>query len=239
MRVDNQDRFPLLSQSLYERLLAVYPRKHREEYGPAMTQLFRDQSREAWRNARLRGLVMLWLRILPDLLRTSFLEHIDNLKAKKIMANKISGGARPNSAAWSAFFAVFILVFGLVLMVGIITAYILPEQFSSRARIMLERDQDQGLSKNVYDTNFIQTECVVIQSEIILDKVIDQLDLNSKWAKKFGTDTKLKRSGYPRQPDRPELSGPKGRPENEAKNRGFSRGGIGPRYKRDKCLSQK
>ena len=32
----------------FERLLIFYPRAHREEYGPAILQLFRDQGREAW-----------------------------------------------------------------------------------------------------------------------------------------------------------------------------------------------
>ena len=37
----------LSSQKIYEHLLAAYPKAHREEYGAAMSQLFRDQCRDA------------------------------------------------------------------------------------------------------------------------------------------------------------------------------------------------
>src|ERR1051326_1611361 len=94
------------SQKLYERLLALYPKAHREEYGPPMAQLFRDQSRDAWRSARRWGLVALWLRVLPDLLKTSMLEHLSELKGKKSMAEKIAEVARPRSAPLKAFFGV-------------------------------------------------------------------------------------------------------------------------------------
>ena len=36
------------SQQLYERLLPLYPRAHREEYGPAMAQLPISYSHKAW-----------------------------------------------------------------------------------------------------------------------------------------------------------------------------------------------
>ena len=45
-----------------------------------------------------------------------------------------------------------------------------------------------------YDPYFIQTEFEVIQSEIILDKVIDALDLNEKWRKKYNYEGKFKTS---------------------------------------------
>src|ERR1035441_9123540 len=38
----------LRSQNIFERLLVAYPKAHRVEYGAAMSQLFRDQCRDAW-----------------------------------------------------------------------------------------------------------------------------------------------------------------------------------------------
>ena len=40
---------------LFRRLLIAYPKAHREEYGAAILQLFRDQCRDAWATARARA----------------------------------------------------------------------------------------------------------------------------------------------------------------------------------------
>jgi len=69
-----------LSGRLFQRLLAAYPKAHRREYGQAMAQLFRDQCRDAWRASRGWGLTALWLCVIPDLVKTSVLEHISTLK---------------------------------------------------------------------------------------------------------------------------------------------------------------
>ena len=44
------------------------------------------------------------------------------------------------------------------------------------------------------DPRFVQTECEVIQSEAILDKVIENLDLNKQWGKQFAGGERLKTS---------------------------------------------
>ena len=65
------------SQRLYQRLLAAYPRRHREAYGGAMAQLFRDQCRDAWADGRNLGLLALWLhpaRFAQDLLARTLLQ---------------------------------------------------------------------------------------------------------------------------------------------------------------------
>ena len=73
------------SRRLFERLLVVYPEAHRNAYGPAMAQLFRDQCRDAWRARRGWGLAALWLRVVPDLVKSSVGEHLANLKEAKSM----------------------------------------------------------------------------------------------------------------------------------------------------------
>jgi len=197
-----ETRTVLNSQKLYERLLALYPKAHRQEYGPPMVQLFRDQSRNAWREARSWGVACLWLQVLPDLLRTSFLEHLSELKGEKSMAEKISELARPSSAPVKAFFGVAGLVFLTVFMLSTIITFLLPETFASTARIKLEPDAAvapgqnglPGAASAVYDPYFIQTEFEVIQSEVVLGKVIESLDLNTAWGKKYGGGNKLKTS---------------------------------------------
>ena len=93
---------------------------------------------------------------------------------------------------------VIVAVFLLVVITATLVTFILPESFSSTARIKVERDQSdiaelqgRGAGFSAYDPYFIQTEFEVIQSELILGRVIDALDLNREWGKKYGTD-KLK-----------------------------------------------
>lgn len=176
------------SQKQFERLLAVYPKAHRQEYGPAMVQLFRDQSYDAWRDARMRGLVALWLRVLPDLLRTSLTEHLAALKGTKSMNEKIAELVRPTAAPFRVFVGVFLTVFLLIVITATLITFILPESYSSVARIKVERnaaDPGPAAQLGAYDPYFIQTEFEVMQSEVILGKVVDLLDLNTVWGRKY------------------------------------------------------
>src|ERR1019366_3658346 len=86
---------------------------------------------------------------------------------------------------------VILAVFLLVVITATLVTFILPESYSSVARIKIERDQSDisNLTGNGgavgYDPYFIQTEFELIQSEVILGKVIDDLDLNREWGKKY------------------------------------------------------
>ncbi|MCW5875344.1 MAG: hypothetical protein KIS85_00555 [Anaerolineales bacterium] len=63
------------SQRLFVRLLRLYPRRFREQYGEQVALVFRDCSREALEGAGVRGLISLWLGALPDLFKTAIQEH--------------------------------------------------------------------------------------------------------------------------------------------------------------------
>jgi len=88
---------------------------------------------------------------------------------------------------------VILAVFLLVVITATLVTFVLPESYSSTARIRVERDQSdispllagQQMS-GFYDPYFIQTEFEVIQSQVVLSKVIDALDLNKAWGKKYG-----------------------------------------------------
>ena len=95
---------------------------------------------------------------------------------------------------------VILAVFLLVVITATIVTFILPEAYSSKARIKVERDvpdvtgiSGQPAMTGIYDPYFIQTEFEVIQSEKILDQVIERLDLNTVWATKYNSG-KLKNS---------------------------------------------
>jgi succinoglycan biosynthesis transport protein ExoP len=94
---------------------------------------------------------------------------------------------------------VIIAVFLLVVITATLVTFILPESFSSTSRIKVERDQSdipelqgRGAIIGNYDPYFIQTEFEVIQSELILSKVVDELDLQKEWGKKYAAGERLK-----------------------------------------------
>jgi succinoglycan biosynthesis transport protein ExoP len=89
--------------------------------------------------------------------------------------------------------AVFLLV--LITVTGV--TFVLPEAFSSTARIKVDKDTPDiallGYSggSQTYDPYFLQTEFEVLRSRRILDKVTESLDLNDKFAKELKLDQAL------------------------------------------------
>ncbi len=92
---------------------------------------------------------------------------------------------------------VILAVFLLVVITATLVTFILPESYSSTARIKIERDQSdiqalmQAPTALAYDPYFIQTEFEVIQSELILGGVIDALNLQETWGKAYANGEKL------------------------------------------------
>ena len=188
------------SQRLYQRLLAAYPRAHREAYGPAMAQLFRDQCRDAWTEGRAWGLATLWCRTLPDLLKTSFLERCATLRPGKYMTNKLTSLFNPGRGPLLTFCLVFSVVFLITFVIAVVVTFIMPESYASTARIKVESDMVDnsyttgGPADHVpsYDPYFIQTTFEVIQSQLVLSNVVTAQNLNVKWGKRYYNGHTLK-----------------------------------------------
>jgi len=95
---------------------------------------------------------------------------------------------------------VILAVFLLVVITATLVTFILPESYSSTARIKIERDAPDisGIMERggnmPYDPYFMQTEFELIQSDVILGKVIDELDLNKEWGRKYGSGEPFKTS---------------------------------------------
>jgi succinoglycan biosynthesis transport protein ExoP len=94
---------------------------------------------------------------------------------------------------------VIISVFLLIAITATVVTFILPESYSSMARIEINPDVSviQGMTGSMpsygnYDPYLIQTEFEIIQSEKVLGRVIDALDLNNKWGVKYNGGTPLK-----------------------------------------------
>lgn len=184
--------FPV-SEKIYRRLLRAYPKAHRAEYGPAMVQLFRDQCRDVWGESRNWGLLKLWLRILPDLVSTSILERLAALNERKTMTDKFANLFSFRATPTKAFFRFFALVFILVFGMSVIITFILPESYASTARIQVEKDSvaTPGFTSE-NDPYSLQKTFEIIQSQVVLDPVIEKLKLNEKWGKKYNNGVVLK-----------------------------------------------
>jgi capsular polysaccharide biosynthesis protein len=171
------------SGRLFQRLLAAYPKEHRRQYGPAMSQLFRDQCRDAWASARAWGLTGLWVRVLPDLIKTSVLEHLSTLKERKTMLERLGTLLRPRFEPLFVFVAVFVPVFLLVVAASTLITFIMPESYSSTVRMLPGWTVGDRAG---------QLEFESIQSDTVLGKVIHDLDLNQAWGKKYAGGSPLK-----------------------------------------------
>lgn len=64
-----------LSASFYNLLLATYPARFRQEYGPHMLQVFRDCCRKANQTGGLSGMLWLWALTFFDYLQSVIEEH--------------------------------------------------------------------------------------------------------------------------------------------------------------------
>ena len=94
------------------------------------------------------------------------------------------------------FITVFLLVFGAIAVL----TFLLPESYSSTARIKIERDASDiqtltgAPTPFAYDPYLIQTEFEVIQSELILGKVVNEQHLQEKWGKIYANGDRITRS---------------------------------------------
>ena len=96
---------------------------------------------------------------------------------------------------------VIISVFLLIAITATVVTFILPESYSSTARIEINPDGSdiqrmgggmQAYASAGYDPYFIQTEFEIMQSEKVLGRVIEALDLNNKWGAKYNGGVPLK-----------------------------------------------
>lgn len=86
---------------------------------------------------------------------------------------------------------VILAVFLLVVITATVVTLMYPESFASTARISVEQEHPDisGVGEtpfgNGYDPYFLLTEFETIQSDAVLSKVIETMDLKDKWGKKY------------------------------------------------------
>jgi uncharacterized protein involved in exopolysaccharide biosynthesis len=60
-----------------------------------------------------------------------------------------------------------------------------PSEYQATVRIQVEPDANASGQDESYDPYFIQTEFEIIQSQIVLGRVVEALNLNVAWGKKY------------------------------------------------------
>lgn len=188
------------SQRLYGWLLAAYPKHYREAYGPAMQQVFRDQCRDAWREARGWGLAMLWLRVLPDLLKTSFVERLSIIQGDSMshrFARILGFQSNPRVLFLRTAVGVFVLIFGATA----ITTLLMPKRYTSEARLFVRylitnnetsaAGKTPSAERRARGKRILDGEIQRIHSDAVLERVVKAQDLETKWANTLAKDQKL------------------------------------------------
>src|ERR1019366_8104555 len=76
-----------------------------------------------------------------------------------------------------------------VMITSTAITFILPESFASTARVKVNpMPRDNG----TYAPHFIQSTFEVLQSQAMLEKVIEELSLNETWGRKYFNGERLK-----------------------------------------------
>jgi len=194
MSTDADAKAVTLSVRIYERLLALYPAAFRREYGPAMKQVFCDQCRDAWCQARAWGLAVLWLRLLPDLAKTSFLEHLSNLRRRESILMKMARAVRSDPRLRAPFIRAFAAVFALAIVWSLLATMWTQRVYSSTVRIEVQREKPavsmlHAENNNAFansDPYFMTTQFKIIESYSILTNVILKLRLHKSLPEQLG-----------------------------------------------------
>ncbi len=156
-------------------------------------------SRKPWLNVFLAGLVIvffLWLSVAAATNGALPLTVAAGVLAFCVFAFVVKK-LHPPRGFLPGFMAVFFLVFGASALI----TFLLPESFASTARIKITRivggasgaAQAPGVFGD-YDPYFIQTEFEVIQSELILGKVIENLGLSQEWSRLYARGEPLQKA---------------------------------------------
>jgi len=93
---------------------------------------------------------------------------------------------------------IIITVFLITTIIATVVTFLLPASYASTARIKIENDNPDipgvGITPTYggYDAYYIQTEFEIMQSELVLGRLISKLNLNEEWGKKYNGNTPLK-----------------------------------------------
>jgi capsular exopolysaccharide synthesis family protein len=96
--------------------------------------------------------------------------------------------------------AIIITVFLITAIIATAVTFILPESYASTVRLIVNSDisdisglsGERGVSEASYDPYFLQTTFELIQSQVVLSNVVNAMNLNVEWGKKYFSGQTLK-----------------------------------------------
>ncbi|HEY2329623.1 MAG TPA: exopolysaccharide transport family protein, partial [Verrucomicrobiae bacterium] len=95
--------------------------------------------------------------------------------------------------------AIIITVFVITAVIATVVTFILPESYASTCKIKVENDINDTAggytptpAQTMYDPIFIMTTFEIMQSSLVLSNVINSLNLNAEWGKKYNNGDALK-----------------------------------------------
>lgn len=169
-----------LSERFYARLVRLYPREFRDEFGSEMGALFADQYAQARSSGRSR-IGGLWLRTLGDLSCSLIRQHLDQGKGHMNRDAMLKYCSR--KFTFSRLFAgLALLLMGLC---ALVTLFALPQVYQGQARIVVPTPEGS------YDPYQVQVVFEKIQSRQVLEPVIRDLKLTSALASEAGVKGEL------------------------------------------------
>jgi capsular polysaccharide biosynthesis protein len=88
----------------------------------------------------------------------------------------------------------------LVVITSTVATFIMPESYASAARLLVRQEtSDKGGPQpspagpsSSYDPYFVQTQFEVLRSEVVLAKVVEALDLDAAWGKRYNGGERLR-----------------------------------------------
>lgn len=162
----NPQRLLSAAAICYRRLLALYPKPFREEFGGEMTLLFREQCRDALCSGGAWAYFAFLLRALLDLARSSVIERIQSLTPAISMKSLLASPSRAALFKTTAFAA---------LAGGIILAFFLASLrpvYTAIARI------EVTAPSHLSHAGFLETQMAMIQSQAVLHPFIQKIHLS-------------------------------------------------------------
>jgi capsular polysaccharide biosynthesis protein len=106
------------------------------------------------------------------------------------MTDKMRDSNGTSRAPFVAFIVVFSVVTISVSIIATVVTFILQESYASTARIRVTPDQPSDIVQS--NETFIATTCEIIKSAVVLNPVIEKLNLNERWGKKYFNGDRLK-----------------------------------------------
>ena len=136
----SKDKSKGRSENIYRRLLGLYPKAFRDQFGDSMAQLFREQREDVRRAAKPFGMMCFWLRIVGDLGSTVVREHISEVAhlMKTCLRSPVFWKSR---LALAGVFTASVL---LMMTAVVSVALSLPKVFRSTARIVVKQVDPLG-----------------------------------------------------------------------------------------------